>query len=63
LLLSVISGGASTNSVLSLAILLVGFALAGIISGYEIPSLLANHQKQLMEENKPDARAPAAGSD
>ncbi len=63
LLLSVVSGGTSTNPVLSLAILLVGFALAGTISGYEIPSLLANHQKQLVEENKPDARAPAAGSD
>lgn len=63
LLLSVVSGGTSTNPVLSIGILLVGFALAGTISGYEIPSLLAKHQNQLVEENKPDVRAPAARSD
>jgi hypothetical protein len=62
LLLSVVSGGTSTNPVLSIAILLLGFALAGTISGYELPSLLTKHQNQILEENKPDARAPAARS-
>jgi hypothetical protein len=63
LLLSIVSGGTSTNPLLSIIILLVGFALAGTISGYAIPSLLAKHQNQLVEENKPHARAPAARSD
>jgi hypothetical protein len=62
-LLQLVSGGQSTDPVLSIVILFIGFALAGLLSGYEVPSLIARHQEQLIEEKKPDAHAPAARSD
>jgi hypothetical protein len=42
-------------------ILFLGFAVAGAISGYELPSLLKKHRQQLIEQN-PDATSPPAGS-
>jgi len=61
LLVSMTSSFSSgAGPVLQISILLLGFALAGLISGYEIPSLLKKHQQQLLEENKPDANSPAA---
>jgi hypothetical protein len=61
LLISVTSSFSSTvGPILQISILLLGFALAGLMSGYEIPTLLKKHQQQLLEENKPDAHTPAA---
>jgi hypothetical protein len=61
LLVSITSGVSSgAGPIVQISILLVGFALAGLMSGYEIPSLLKKHQQQLLEENRPDATTPAA---
>jgi len=61
LLVSVTSSFSSNvGPILQISILLLGFALAGLMSGYEIPSLLKKHQQQFLEENKPDANTPAA---
>ena len=50
LLISVASGIADLGPVLQIGILLLGFALAGAISGFELPSLLRKHQQQLVEQ-------------
>jgi hypothetical protein len=45
-----------------IVILFLGFALAGAISGYELPSLLKKHRQQLIEQT-PYAYTPPAGTD
>jgi hypothetical protein len=62
LLLSMISGLADPGPVLQIGILLLGFALAGAISGFELPSLLKKHQQQLVEQAS-NVYNPAAGTD
>ena len=62
LLISLTSGAAGLGPVLQIGILFLGFALAGAISGFELPSLLKKHQQQLMEQ-APHVYNPAAGTD
>jgi MFS family permease len=54
LLLALTPDMASLDPIRQIAILFLGFALAGTISGFELPSLLKKHRQQLMEQ-PPDA--------
>jgi hypothetical protein len=61
LLRSLTSEMSAFDPIRSIVILFLGFALAGIISGFELPTLLRKHQQQLMEQS-PDAYTSATGT-
>jgi len=61
LLLSLTSEMSFLDPFRQLVILFLGFALAGISSGFELPSLLRKHQQQLVEHS-PDAYTSATGT-
>lgn len=61
LLLSLTSEMSAFDPIRQIIILFLGFALAGIISGFELPALLRKHQQQLVEQS-PDAYTSATGS-
>jgi len=62
LLISMTSSATGLGPVLQVGILFLGFALTGIISGFELPSLLKKHQQQLVEQAS-NVYTPAAGTD
>jgi hypothetical protein len=61
LLLALTADMAGFDPIRQILILFLGFALAGIISGFELPSLLKKHQQQLVEQS-PDAYTSATGT-